>query len=87
MHSELALSNEPQDASLNDANRDRLSLSHSPRQSPRLNHSPAVHEFDPFNTLPTNTLPRRSSESLLQYCELVTRTCLSQCTINHGCRL
>ena len=48
---------------------DRLSLAHSARQSPRLILTPAVHEFDPFNTLPTNELPHQSSESLLQYCE------------------
>ncbi|OCT51017.1 hypothetical protein CLCR_09148 [Cladophialophora carrionii] len=55
---------------LNLADSDRTTLIRSPRQSPRLNLSPGVHEFDPFDTLPTNTLPHQSSESLLQYCEL-----------------
>ena len=41
-------------------------VKHSPM---KLNISPAVHEFDPFNTLPTNGLPHKSSESLLSYCE------------------
>ncbi|ETI27465.1 hypothetical protein G647_09655 [Cladophialophora carrionii CBS 160.54] len=53
---------------LNLAESDRTTLIRSPRQSPRLNLSPGVHEFDPFDTLPTNTLPHQSSESLLQYC-------------------
>lgn len=91
MDSESVLSNDPKDNSandsLNDAQRDRLSLSRSPRQSPRLYPSPAAHEFDPFDTLPTNTLPHQSSESLLQYCELVTCTDLWRCTINDVHRL
>lgn len=35
------------------------------------NKSLAVHEFDPFDTLPTNGLPHISSENLLSYCELL----------------
>ncbi|KAJ9607787.1 hypothetical protein H2200_007866 [Cladophialophora chaetospira] len=70
--SESALSNDANDnaanGSLNDAKRDRHSLSRSPPKSPRLNLNLVVHQFDPFDTLPTNTLPHRSSESLLQYC-------------------
>jgi hypothetical protein len=34
----------------------------------RLSSSPSVHEFDPFQTLPSNSLPPKAIESLLQYC-------------------
>ena len=34
----------------------------------RLSTSPSVHEFDPFQTLPSNSLPPKAIESLLQYC-------------------
>ena len=40
-----------------------------PVSSLSLNLSPAGHEFDPFDTLPTSNLPRQCSENLLQYCE------------------
>lgn len=33
-----------------------------------LNVSPGVHEFDPFQALPSNSLPYTSLESLMQYC-------------------
>jgi hypothetical protein len=75
--SESAVSNEPKgdcaDDSLTRAHSDKLTLTRSPRQSLRLNLSPVVHEVDPFDTLPTNTLPHKSSESLLQYCGLASR--------------
>jgi hypothetical protein len=58
------------DSSVTGPDSNRLTLTRSPRQSPRLTLSPAVHYFDPFDTLPTNTLPHQSSQSLLQYCEL-----------------
>jgi len=32
------------------------------------NVSPGVHEFHPFQTLPSNSLPCTSLESLMQYC-------------------
>lgn len=38
------------------------------RFSTPLSPSPANHEFDPFQTLPSNNLPHKSSESLLDYC-------------------
>jgi hypothetical protein len=67
--SESAVSNEPK----GDCADDSLTLTRSPRQPLRLNLSPAIHEVDPFDTLPTNTLPHKSSESLLQYCGLASR--------------
>jgi hypothetical protein len=45
------------------------SVSPSPYSPQRLTLAPAVHEFDPFQTLPINNLPHQSSESLLRYCE------------------
>ncbi|KIW66344.1 hypothetical protein PV04_05680 [Phialophora macrospora] len=72
--SESAVSNEPDpkgkgaDDALTRAHSARVTLTRSSRQSPRLDLGLAVHEFDPFDTLPTNTLPHQSSESLLQYC-------------------
>ena len=42
-----------------------------PRPGISLSPSPSSnHEFDPFHTLPSNSLPHQSSESLLGYCEL-----------------
>lgn len=36
---------------------------------PKLLVAPAVHEFDPFETLPTRGLSHRTVENLLQYCK------------------
>lgn len=68
--SEPSSSNESRGFKTPSAESDRLSLTLSPRQSPRLHLAPAASDFDPFDTLPTNSLPHKSSESLLQYCKL-----------------
>lgn len=67
--SEPSSSNESRGLNTASAESDRLSLTRSPRQSPRLHLTPAASDFDPFDTLPTNSLPHQSSESLLQYCK------------------
>lgn len=40
-----------------------------PSQQLQLFIAPAIHEFDPFDTLPTHGLQHKSIESLLQYCK------------------
>ena len=39
-----------------------------PRNKLQLSIAPAVHEFDPFQTLPVNGVPHKSVESMLAYC-------------------
>lgn len=43
-------------------------LSPRPFRRPSLNVDPAVHEFDPFQTLPSGRVSHKSLEGLLTYC-------------------
>jgi hypothetical protein len=48
--------------------KDVLHRNNSVSRHSQLSISPAVHELDPFQTLPSNGLPSKTLESLLRYC-------------------